>query len=77
MNGFNRVVATLLWLALLAALLTAAIAPFLSIAWLQTNLTGLATWLEATKQENPVYFVVGQAAVGIGALLIFGALIFF
>lgn len=77
MNGFNRVAATLLWLALLAALLTAAIAPFLSIAWLQTNLTGLATWLEAVKQENPVYFVVGQVAVGIGALLIFGALIFF
>lgn len=77
MNGFNRLAATLLWLALLAAILTATIAPFWSIEWLQTNLTGLTTWLEAVKQENPVYFVVGQAAVGIGALLIFGALVFF
>lgn len=77
MNGFNRVVATLLWLALLLALLAAAVAPLASIEWLQANLTELAAWLNAVKQENPVYFVVGQGAVGIGALLIFGALIFF
>jgi hypothetical protein len=77
MNGFNRFVATLLWLALLLAILAATIAPLQSIEWLQTNLTELAAWLNMIRLENPVYFVVGQAAVGIGALLILGALSFF
>lgn len=77
MNGFNRIVATLLWLALLAGLLVAAIAPLQSIAWLHANLTELAAWLTGVQTANPVYFVVGQAAVGIGAILILGALLFF
>lgn len=77
MNGFNRIVAILLWLILLIAILVAAIAPLQSIEWLQSSLADLAAWLTAVKLENPVYFVVGQAAVGIGALLILGALIFF
>lgn len=77
MNLFNRIVAILLWLALLVALLVAAIIPLQSIEWLQSNLTTLATWLAAVQIENPVYFVIGQAAVGIGALLILGALLFF
>lgn len=77
MNGFNRFVATLLWLAMLLVTLVAAISPLQSIEWLQMNLAELATWLNMVKLETPVYFVVGQAAVGIGALLIFGALAFF
>lgn len=77
MNGFNRFVAIVLWFALLAGLLVAAIAPLQSIAWLQTTLTELATWLTAVQAENPAYFIVGQAAVGIGAILILGALLFF
>lgn len=77
MNGFNRFVAILLWLALLAGLLIAAIAPLQSIAWLQAAFTELAAWLRNIQAENPAYFIVGQAAVGIGAILILGALLFF
>ncbi|MBE2239773.1 MAG: hypothetical protein IAE81_18445 [Caldilineaceae bacterium] len=77
MNLFNRIIAILLWLTLLVALLVAAIIPLQSIEWLQSNLTTLAAWLAAVQMENPVYFVIGQAAVGIGALLILGALLFF
>jgi hypothetical protein len=77
MNLFNRIVAILLWLTLLITLLVAAIIPLQSVKWLQSNLTALAVWLAAIQLENPVYFVIGQAAVGIGALLILGALLFF
>ncbi len=77
MNGFNRIVAILLWLVLLAALLIGAIAPLQMIAWLQDGLAQLAAWLAGVKAENPTYFIVGQAAVGIGALLILGTLLFF
>ena len=77
MNGSNRFVAIVLWLALLAGLLVAAIAPLQSIAWLQTSLAELAVWLTNIQAENPAYFIVGQAAVGIGGILILGALLFF
>ena len=49
MNGFNRVVAIFLWLALLAGLLVAAIAPLQSIAWLQEGLAQLAAWLTSVR----------------------------
>lgn len=77
MNGFNRFVATVLWLVLLAGLLIAAVAPLQSIAWLQATLTELSTWLTGIQAENSAYFIVGQAAVGIGAILILGTLLFF
>ena len=77
MNGFNRIVAILLWVALLLLCLIVAIAPLLAIAWLQTALSDAATWLSSVQAENPTYFVVGQAAFGIGAILILGALLFF
>lgn len=77
MNGFNRIVATLLWLALLAGLLVAAITPLQSIAWLQASLAELTVWLTNIQADNPAYFIVGQAALGVGAILILGALLFF
>lgn len=77
MNLFNRIVAILIWLTLLIVLLVAAIIPLQTIEWLQSNLATLESWLAVAKLENPVYFVIGQAALGIGALLIFGALLFF
>lgn len=77
MNRFNRIVASALWLVLLAALLVGAIIPRQSIAWLQDKLAQFAAWLVSINAATPVYFVVGQAAVGIGALLILGALLFF
>ncbi|MBE2236699.1 MAG: hypothetical protein IAE81_02850 [Caldilineaceae bacterium] len=77
MNGFNRVVAILLWVVLLVLCLIVAIAPLLTIAWLQAALSDAAAWLSRVQAENPTYFVVGQAALGIGAILILGALLFF
>jgi hypothetical protein len=77
MNLFNRIVAILLWLILMGACLVAAIAPLQTVDWLQGQLTLSAAWLHALQEENPTYFIVGQAAFGIGALLIFGTLIFF
>ncbi|HAJ34257.1 MAG TPA: hypothetical protein DCL15_01005 [Chloroflexi bacterium] len=77
MNGFNRFVAIVLWFVLLAGLLVAAIAPLQSVAWLQATLTALSAWMTVNQADNPAYFIVGQAAVGIGAILILGALLFF
>ncbi|MBW7882885.1 MAG: hypothetical protein H3C34_09650 [Caldilineaceae bacterium] len=76
MNFFNRVVATLLWLLLLAAALLVAAIPLDVIGWLLEQLARLADWLTAVQVGNITYFIVGQAAFGIGALLIFGTLIF-
>ena len=77
MNLFNRIVATLLWLTLMGVCLVAAIVPLQIVDWLQGQLTDAAAWLHALQADNPTYFIVGQAAFGIGALLIFGTLIFF
>ena len=77
MNALNRLVAILLWLTLLLVIWAAAIAPLEIIAWLQAGLSDLAAWLIAVQTENPAYFIVGQAAVGVGALLILGTLLFF
>lgn len=77
MNAFNRLVAILLWLTLLLAIWAAAISPLEIIAWLQASLSNLAAWLTAVQTDNPVYFIVGQAAVGVGALLVLGTLLFF
>jgi uncharacterized alkaline shock family protein YloU len=76
MNGFNRAVATVLWLLLLAGVIVAATAPLATTAWLITQLTALDRWLAGWQEANPTYFIIGQAAVGIGGLLIFGALVF-
>ena len=76
MNIFNRIVAVLLWTGLLLASLVAAVAPLSALNWLQTTLASLAAWLAAVQQETPVYFVIGQAAFGIGGLLVLGSLLF-
>ncbi len=77
MNIFNRIVATLLWLLLLAAALAVAVAPAAAVAWLQTGSNALARQLELWQAESASNFIVAQAAVGIGALLLFGTLLFF
>jgi len=77
MNLFNRIVAILLWLTLMGACLVAAIVPLQVVDWLQRQLTAAADWLHALQADAPAYFIVGQAALGLSALLIFGTLIFF
>jgi uncharacterized alkaline shock family protein YloU len=76
MNGFNRVVVTVLWGVLLLALIVAATTPLATMDWLLAQLTAFDQWLMAWQAANPTYFIVGQAAVGISGLLLFGALIF-
>ena len=77
MNLFNRIVAILLWLALLVAALVCAAIPLQSADWLQTQAGLLVGQLERWQAANPTNFLIGQASVGIGALLIFGTLLFF
>ena len=76
MNPFNRVVATTLWLLLLIGLIVASTAPLATTGWLSAQLAQLDQWLSGWQAANPTYFIVGQATVGISALLLFGALIF-
>jgi hypothetical protein len=77
MNVFNRIVAILLWLALIASALAVAVAPMASAAWLQTQADAIARQLAQWQQANPTNFLIWQAALGIGALLVFGTLLFF
>jgi hypothetical protein len=77
MNLFNRIVVVLLWLALLVAALTVAVAPMASAVWLQTQATAMVRQLTQWQAANPTNFLIWQAALGIGALLVFGTLLFF
>ena len=77
MNLFNRIVAIVLWLSLLACALVAAVVPLAGAAWLQTQSSALVRQLDQWQAANATNFLIGQAALGIGALLLFGALLFF
>lgn len=76
MNGFNRFVSIALWTLLLIGVIVAATTPLATTGWLLAQLSALDQWLAGWQEANPTYFIIGQAAVGIGGLLIFGALIF-
>ena len=77
MNGFNRIVVIVLGALLLVALLVFAAVPLTAVDWLGGQLDALSAWLGARHETNPTSFIVGQAALGIGALLVLGALLFF
>lgn len=77
MNLFNRIVVILLWLALLGVALTVAVAPMASIAFLQGQADAIARQLAQWREANSTNFLIWQAMLGIGALLVFGALLFF
>lgn len=77
MNLFNRVVAIVLWLVLLAAALVVAVMPEATIGWLQTQMATLLRWLANWHGHSPSNFLIGQIALGIGAILILGTLLFF
>lgn len=76
MNAFNRVLAIILWLLLLVATLVAAIWPSATIAWFQRQLEWLAGWLTAVQATSPAQVIVAQFALGIGAIVLFGLLLF-
>lgn len=71
---FNRFVAALLWLFLLIALSTLAVAPFWFIEQIQGRLMFLAATLQQWQLEAATNFIIGQATVGIIVILLFGAL---
>ena len=74
MNAFNRVVATLLWLALLAALSVTAVIPLETLAWLQGQLAHAESLLAAHQADNPSNFLIGQVAVAVASVAFFGFL---
>jgi hypothetical protein len=74
MNVFNRVVTTILWLALAAVVSVAAVIPLGTVAWLQTQLGRAGVLLSEWKAANPTNFLIGQIAVAITAVLLFGFL---
>lgn len=75
MNTFNRIIAVLLWIILLAVVGVAAVIPQTTVAWLIDALTTLAGWLTEQHSANPSNFLIGQIAVGVVAVLVFGVLI--
>ena len=77
MNTFNRIVAIVLWAALMATVGFVAVAPLATIAFLQNALTQASTWVSAQQEADASNFLIGQIAVGVIALIIFGLLIGF
>jgi hypothetical protein len=74
MNTFNRIVAVLLWLTLMALCGVAAVAPLETVAQLQRWLDATDTVLRGWQEAKPSNFLIGQIALGVGALLLFGIL---
>lgn len=77
MSGFNRFVATLLWMLLLAAVLALAIAPVSALEQVQNWLTPGIDALRAWHTGNPTNFLIAQIAIGVGATFLFAMLIWF
>ena len=75
MNTFNRAVAIVLWLALLVMVSIAAVAPLRGISWLQSLLALAEQYVAQQQLENSTNFLIGQTAVGLGAVLLFGFLL--
>ena len=75
MNLFNRLIAILLWLFLLAALCAAAALPMQTIQQLTVWLTTITATVNRWHEANPTNFLIGQSAIGVIAVLIFGSLL--
>lgn len=75
MNGFNRFVAIVLWLLLLAAGLALAIAPIAAIAEVQSTTAAWGRQLALWRETSPTNFLIAQIAIGVGAVLLFSLLL--
>lgn len=71
---FNRIVAALLWLVLVAGLSLLAVAPLTTIERVQTGLAALESTLRGWQEASPTNFLIAQAAFGVAVVLIFGTL---
>lgn len=75
MNGFNRAVATILWLVLLVVAVAIAVDPIGAAVQGQKWLGDLAAWLVQWKASNPSNFLIAQIAVGIASVTLFAMLL--
>lgn len=75
MNLFNRLIATLFWLLMLAGSVTVALFPRQTVIRLQGALTHAGGWLATQQELSPTNFRIGQAALLSAALLLFGLLL--
>lgn len=74
LNAFNRLIAVLLWLALLVFFCYLALMPLQAVALFTNALNQIETQLTAWKTANNINFIIGQVAVGLSAVLLFGTL---
>lgn len=74
-NFFNRLVAVLLWIGLLAAFVYTAATPVSLLTTGAARISALAEQLTAWQAANPTNFLIGQIAVGLASLLLFGTLL--
>ena len=74
-NLFNRLVAVAVWLALLAGIVYLAVAPLGVLSGVATRTSALSEQLGLWQTSSPTNFLIGQIAVGLAALLLFGTLL--
>ncbi len=70
----NRIVAAIVWLLLLLCITVVAVAPFWALRLLQEALVSNSSTLAQWQAANPTNFIIGQATIGIAAVLLFGLL---
>ena len=74
-NLFNRLVAVVVWLALLAGIVYLAVAPTRVLSDVAARMGGFAEQLTLWQTASATNFLIGQIAVGLAALLLFGTLL--
>jgi len=74
-NLFNRVVAVVVWLALLAGIIYLAVAPLGVLSGVTARTSAFSEQLGLWQTASPTNFLIGQIAVGLAALLLFGTLL--
>ncbi len=75
MNTFNKIVAILLWLVLLAVSIVLALMPDVVALWLKSAGNSLSLLVQSWRSYNSLYLLVFQIAFLIVSVLLFGALI--
>jgi len=74
-NLFNRLVAVVVWLVLLAGVIYLAVAPARVFTGVAARMGGFAEQLAVWQTASATNFLIGQIAVGLTALLLFGTLL--
>jgi hypothetical protein len=75
MTTLNRIVAIVVWLLLMAVIGVAAVVPIPAAGWVESTAAEIGATLRTWQAADSSTFLIGQMAVGIGALLIFGFLV--